>query len=294
MADKRPALGRGLNALIPQAAPPVPTPTPAAATAVRPPHRPDEIDIDLLEPNPRQPRTQIDDQPLEELAQSIRANGVIQPILVRRAGDRFEIVAGERRWRAAQRAGLFKVPVIVRDVPDEKLLEVALIENIQRADLNAIEEATAYRRLSDDLGMSQDMIATAVGKDRATVANYVRLLRLPAEVRQHVATGALAMGHARALLALADDAAQRRVARDVVASGLSVRETEALVRRGSAPPETPAPKRIDPNTRAAEERMHIALGTRVHIKRRGKGGRIEVEFATEDELQRLFEYLVAR
>jgi ParB family chromosome partitioning protein len=297
MADKRPALGRGLNALIPQAAPPAPTPVPPAAahaSAVRPPFRPDEIDIDLLSPNPHQPRTQIDDQPLEELAQSIRANGVIQPILVRRAGDRFQIVAGERRWRAAQRAGLLKVPVIVREVPDDKLLEVALIENIQRADLNAIEEATAYRRLSDELGMSQEAIATSVGKDRATVANYVRLLRLPGEVRQHVATGALAMGHARAILALADEAAQRRVAREVVASGLSVRETEALVRTGSAPPAAPPATKIDPNTRAAEERLRIALGTRVRIKRRGKGGRLEVDFASEEELQRLFDSLTAR
>ena len=186
------------------------------------------------------------------------------------------------------------MPVIVRDVPDEKLLEVALIENIQRADLNAIEEATAYRRLSDELGMSQEAIAAAVGKDRATVANYVRLLRLPGEVRQHVAAGALAMGHARAILALADEAAQRRVAREVVASGLSVRETEALVRRGSAPAEGPPAKKIDPNIRAAEERLHLALGTRVRIKRRGKGGQLEVDFASEDELQRLFDYLTAR
>jgi ParB family chromosome partitioning protein len=298
MADKRPALGRGLSALIPQAAPPVPAmPLPAAPappTAGRPIHRPDEIDIDLLSPNPRQPRTQIDDQLLEELAQSIRTNGVIQPILARKAGDRFEIVAGERRWRAAQRAGLLKIPVIVRDVPDEKLLEVALIENIQRADLNAIEEATAYRRLSDELGMTQEGIAAAVGKDRATVANYVRLLRLPGEVRQHVATGALAMGHARAILALSDEAAQRRVAREVVAAGLSVRETEALVRRGSAPAPAREPKKVEPNTRAAEEHLRIALGTRVRIVRRGRGGRLEVEFATEDELQRLFEYLTAR
>ncbi len=293
MADKRPALGRGLNALIPQAAPPSPpaavAPSPVAAP--RDPHRPYELDIDRLVPNPRQPRTQIDEQPLEELAQSIRANGVIQPILARAAGDHFEIVAGERRWRAAQRAGLLKVPVIVRDVPDDRLLQVALIENIQREDLNPIEEANAYRRLTDELGMSQEAIATAVGKDRATIANYVRLLRLPAEVRQQVSAGALDMGHARAILALADEAAQRRVAREVAVAGLSVRETEALVRRESTPRVAPPPRKVDPNTRAAEEQLRLALGTRVRIIRRGKGGHLEVDFANEEELQRLFETL---
>jgi ParB family chromosome partitioning protein len=176
MADKRPALGRGLGALIPSAAPPAPREHDAA------PNRPSEQDIDLLTPNPRQPRGQMDDAKLDELAQSIRSHGVIQPILVRRVGDRTEIVAGERRWRAAQRAGLLKVPVVYRDVADEKLLEVALIENIQREDLNPIEEAQAYRRLSDELQLSQDAIAAGVGKDRATIANYMRLLKLPAEM----------------------------------------------------------------------------------------------------------------
>src|SRR5438067_127616 len=166
MAEKRAALGRGLSALIPDAASPSPRDHDAS--------RPVELDLDLLTPNPRQPRTQIDDVRLEELAQSIRANGVIQPIVVRPAGDRYEIVAGERRWRAAQRAGLLKVPVSIREVPDEKLLEIALIENIQRDDLNPIEEAQAYRRLSDELQMSQEQIATAVGKDRATIANMMR------------------------------------------------------------------------------------------------------------------------
>jgi ParB family chromosome partitioning protein len=289
MADKRPALGRGLSALIPPATPPAPVPA-----APRDPHRAHELDIDLLTPNPHQPRTEIHEPALEELAQSIRANGVLQPILVRLAGDRYEIVAGERRWRGAQRAGLLKVPVIVRDVPDDKLLQVALIENIQREDLNAIEAANAYRRLSDDMGLSQDAIATAVGKDRATVSNYLRLLRLPVEVRQQLSSGALDMGHARAILALADEASQRRVAREVIRLGLSVRETEALVRREGTPRAAPAPKRVDPNTRAAEERLRLALGTRVRIIRRGNGGRIEVDFGTEDELQRLFEKLTGR
>jgi ParB family chromosome partitioning protein len=294
MAEKRQALGRGLSALIPNVpvfAPPPPAPPESPATRERETHRPTELDLDLLVPNPHQPRAQIDDARLEELAQSVRANGVIQPVIVRRAGDRFEIVAGERRWRAAQRAGLLKVPVVVREIPDDQLLQVALIENIQREDLNPIEEAQAYRRLADDHQLTQDDIATAVGKDRATVANYLRLLRLPAEVRGDVAAGALSMGHARALVALPDEAAQRRVSREVVARGFSVRETEALVRRELTPPVPPPPRKPDPNTRAAEEVLKLALGTRVRIVRKGQKGRIEIDFAGEDELQRLYETL---
>jgi len=253
------------------------------------------LDLDLLTPNPRQPRTHIDEAHLEELAQSIRANGVIQPILVRRVADRYEIVAGERRWRAAQRAGLLKVPITLRDIPDDKLLEIALVENIQRDDLTPIEEAQAYRRMTDELHLSQEAIATAVGKDRATVANVMRLLRLPAEVRSDVNSGALAMGHARALLALPDEQAQRRVAREVVARALSVRETEALIRRELSPPAAPPePPKADPNTRAAEEQLRLSLGTRVRIVRKGAGGRLEIDFKDERELNRLYETLVRR
>lgn len=287
MAIKRPALGRGLSALIRDTAPPPPRDPPAADRG-----RPTELDIDLLTPNPRQPRAHIDDARLEELAQSIRANGVIQPIVVRRVGDSYEIVAGERRWRASQRAGLLKVPVAVREVPDDKLLEVALIENIQREDLNPIEEAQAYRKLTDELQLSQETIAAQVGKDRATIANYMRLLRLPVEVRTAISEGELSMGHAKALLSLTDEAAQRRVGRDVIARGLSVRETEALVRSETTPKaEAPPPPRVDANTRAAEERLKLALGTRVRIIRKGRGGRIEVDFTSEPELQRLYEKL---
>jgi ParB family chromosome partitioning protein len=291
MAEKRPALGRGLSALIP-AARPAPVPAPASPPApARDPARPTELDIDLLGPNPRQPRQHIEETHLDELAQSIRSHGLIQPIVVRRVDERYEIVAGERRWRAAQRAGLLKVPVVVRNVPDEKLLEVALIENIQRENLNAIEEAQAYRRLTDELGLSQEQVASAVGKDRATVANYIRLLKLPAEVRNDLAAGSLSMGHARAILGLPDEAAQRRIARDVVSRELSVRETEGLVKRETTPRVLPPPRRIDPNTRAAEEQLKLALGTRVSIIRKGKGGRIEIQFASEAELQRLYEHL---
>ena len=291
MAEMRPALGRGLSALIPAARQ---APAPAPASPPAPPRdlaRPTELDIDLLAPNPRQPRQHIEETHLDELAQSIRSHGLIQPIVVRRVDERYEIVAGERRWRAAQRAGLLKVPVVVRNVPDEKLLEVALIENIQRENLNAIEEAQAYRRLTDELGLSQEQVASAVGKDRATVANYIRLLKLPVEVRNDLAAGSLSMGHARAILALPDEAAQRRIARDVVARELSVRETEGLVKRETTPRVPPPPRRIDPNTRAAEEQLKLALGTRVSIIRKGRGGRIEIQFASEAELQRLYEHL---
>jgi ParB family chromosome partitioning protein len=280
MVEKRPALGRGLSALIPD------SPSPA------PGDRALDVDTDLLHPNKFQPRTHVDDERIEDLARSIRSHGIIQPIVVRRRGDGYDIVAGERRWRAAQRAGLLKGPVVVREVPDDRLLAVALIENIQREDLNPIEEALAYRRLADEFQLTQDQIADAVGKDRSSIANYVRLLRLPQEVRANVASNALSMGHARALLALTDEASQLRVARDVVARSLSVRETEALVKKASAPAEPTPEKKTDVHTRAAEEKLRLALGTRVRINRRGKGGRIEIEFVNEDELQRLYERLV--
>ena len=279
MADKRPALGRGLSALIPDA-----PASPAQERSL-------DVDIDLLRPNKFQPRTQMDDGRIEELARSIRSNGVIQPIVVRKSESGYEIVAGERRWRASQRAGLLKVPVVVRDIPDERLLAAALIENIQREDLNPIEEAHAYRRLGDEFGMTQEQIAESVGKDRSSVANYVRLLRLPPEVRDHVGGRTLSMGHARALLSLPDAESQLRAGREIVQKGLSVRDTEALVKRAVNPaPEKPeAPK--DVHTRAAEDRLRFALGTRVRIARKGKGGRIEIDFSDENELQRLYEQL---
>ncbi len=284
MREKRPALGRGLSALLPD----VPLPVqPAAETPL-------EVDLDRLRPNPFQPRASVDEGRLQELARSIRASGLIQPIVARRVGDTYEIVAGERRWRAAQLAGLQRVPVVVRSVPDDKLLETALIENLQREDLNPIEEASAYRRLIEEFHLTQDQVAAAVGKDRSSVANTIRLLKLSPEIQAEVAAGRLSMGHARALLALGDGAAQRQVAREVVARGLSVRETEALVKRALAPPEKREVRRgaADPNTRAAEERLRFALGTPVRIVRQGRGGRIEIAFSSEDELNRLFEQLV--
>jgi ParB family chromosome partitioning protein len=283
MVDKRPALGRGLSALIPDA--------PAAPAASE---RALEVDIDLLRPNRFQPRTHMDDGRIEELSRSIRSNGVIQPIVVRKADTGYEIVAGERRWRASQRAGLLKVPIVVRDIPDDKLLAAALIENIQRENLNPIEEAHAYRRLADEFGMTQEQIAESVGKDRSSVANYVRLLRLPTEIRDHVGAGTLSMGHARALLGLPDDAAQLRIGRDVVAKALSVRETETLVKRTVAPPPDQPDEQKDVHTRAAEEKLRFALGTRVRIIRKGKGGRVEIDFGDENELHRIYEHLTEK
>jgi len=282
MVEKRPALGRGLSALIPD------TPAPAAPAQAE---RTLDVDSDLLRPNKFQPRTQMDDERIDDLARSIRANGIIQPILVRKVEQGYEIIAGERRWRAAQRAGLHRVPVVVRDIPEDRLLAVALIENIQREDLNPIEEAHAYRRLADEFHLTQEQIADAVGKDRSSIANIVRLLRLPQEVRGNVASNALSMGHARAILALADEAAQLRLARDVIARSLSVRETEALVKKAAAPEEKKPEKKIDVHTRAAEDKLRMSLGTRVRINRKGKGGRIEIEFVNEDELHRLYERL---
>ncbi len=292
--DKRPALGKGLSALIPD------EPPPADRTGLV------EIDVDRLAPSDYQPRTMMDTARLDELAASIRANGVIQPIVVRKTADGYRIIAGERRWRAAQKAGLTRVPVVVKEVtgPDAqgRLLQMALIENIQREDLNAIEEAKAYRRLADEFSLTQDAIAAAVGKDRATIANTLRLLKLPDELQNDVSAGALTMGHARAILALASEALQVRVAREVKTRGLSVRETEALVKAalegreidGPTPragrPVTPP----DVHTRAAEERLKIHLGTRVRIVRKAKGGRIEIDFTSEDELIRIFESLTER
>src|SRR5215467_13170977 len=281
--EKRPALGKGLSALIPDSF------EPSSSSMA--------VDIDRLTPNELQPRGHMDQANLEELSRSIASNGIIQPIVVRKVGDRFHIIAGERRWRAAKLAGLRQVPIVIREVApgaERSLLEVALIENIQREDLNPIEEALAYRRLADQFEMTQEAIATAVGKDRVTVANTVRLLKLPEDIRADVASGALSMGHARALLALPDEAEQRRLARDVVARGLSVRETETLVKRTGEPHTTAKPPAADVHTRAAEDRLRLVLGSRVRIVRRGTRGRIEIDFGSEDELIRIYEQLTER
>src|SRR5687768_15277603 len=286
--EKRPALGKGLSALIPD----MPEPRTSAV--------PTEVDVDQISPNEHQPRHRFEDAGLDELAQSIRSNGVIQPILVRKVDGGYRIIAGERRWRAAQRAGLTRVPVVIKEVAagsDAQLLEMALIENIQREDLNPIDQAAAYERLSTDFQMTQEEIAAAVGKDRSSVANHMRLLKLPEEVRAEVSTGRLSMGHARALVGITDEASQRHIAREVIARNLSVRETEAMVKRvgadGPAAGKSVAAPVTDVHTRAAEDKLKMTLGTRVRINRKGKGGRIEIDFGSEDELQRLYEHLTS-
>ena len=284
MVEKRPALGKGLSALIPD------VPEPRSTWF--------EVDIDQLEPNRLQPRAHPETAALDDLARSIKANGIIQPIIVRKVDGGYQIIAGERRWRAAQHAGLLKVPVVVKDVEegrDDRLLEMALVENLQREDLNPIEEALAYRRLMDEFDLTQEQIADAVGKDRSSVANLLRLLRLPLPVRDQVSSGALAMGHARALLSLDGEAAITRAASAIVSRGLSVRETEAYVRRVLEGPRPPRPtKQADVHTRAAEQDLRLALGTPVRIVRKRKGGTIEVDFGSEEELQRLYEAMTGK
>src|SRR5918999_4118776 len=215
----RRALGRGLSALLSD------KPATTSEELV-------EIDLDLMEPNNFQPRTSFDEERLEQLAQSIRANGIIQPLLVRRLStDRYQLVAGERRWRAAQRAGLHRVPCVVKEIPEDKMLELALIENIQRQELNAIEEAQAYKRLIETLGLTQEMVAQRVGRDRTFITNYLRLLRLPEDIQQLVEGENLSMGHARALLGIDDPDIQRKLAKNIMEKGLSVRETERQIKK---------------------------------------------------------------
>ena len=285
-------LGRGLSALLSETSPVV-----TANEELR------EVDIDLIEPNNVQPRTRFDETQLEELAQSIRANGVVQPILVRKAnGGRYQIVAGERRWRAAQRAGLQRIPSVIRDVPDDKMLELALIENIQRQELNAIEEAYAYKRLIETFNLTQETVAQRVGRDRTFVTNYLRLLRLPEDIQLLVEENKLSMGHARALLGIDDADKQRQIARNIIDRNLSVRDTERTVKRVVAGGETDATaatptsteKGSDANVRAAESKLRRRLGTQVHIlpNQSGVGGKIEVQYYNEADLQRVYEMIM--
>lgn len=293
---KKKGLGRGLEALLGSPA--------EIVEAAKQEGAPTVLKLEQMQPGKYQPRTRMDEGALQELAASIRAQGLMQPILVRKvesdgAKPKYEIIAGERRFRASRLAGLTEVPVLVKDVPDESAAAMALIENIQREDLNPMESAAAYQRLVDEFQLKQDDIAVQVGKDRATVANYLRLLKLPEEVRGNVASGALSMGHARAIVALPSEADQKRLAREVVSRGLSVRETEALVKKeiGTKPGESkaePVKPKKDVHTRAAEDQLRMSLGTPVEIKRKGKGGMITIAFTNETELQRLYEYLTEK
>lgn len=257
-----------------------------------------EIDIDLITPNAEQPRQRFNEENLEELAQSIRANGVVQPILVRKKGGQYEIVAGERRWRASQRANLTKIPAVIKDVSNDKLLEIALIENIQRQELNAIEEARAYKNLIEAVGLTQEMVAERVGKNRTFITNYLRLLRLPDEVQNMVVSEKISPGHARALLMLESESQQRELARKIVEMSLSVRETEKAAKRvAQGKPEGVENKKvigkIDPNLKSAEVKLRRKLGTQIKIMPdgRGTGGKIEIEYYSESDLDRIFQLL---
>jgi len=283
----RKALGRGLSALL------------SAERTTIPSDASYEIDIDLIDPSPMQPRSRFDETRLNELAQSINANGVVQPLLVRRRGMRFELIAGERRWRAAQLSGLARIPAVVRDVPDDKLLELALIENIQREDLNAIEEAQAYKKLIETIGLTQELLAERVGRDRSYITNYLRLLRLPEDIQRLVQEGTLSTGHARTLLGVSDIDLQRRLARKIIKQELSVRETERIIRRTSGKlrqrkRSITGPKENDANVRAAETKLRRQLGTQVRILQNAQsvGGKIEIEFYGEQDLDRLYRLLM--
>jgi ParB family chromosome partitioning protein len=303
----RNALGRGLGALIrepePKASPeptamqPHTTTGGAAATApareaVHP--GPQQIDIDLIEPSPYQPRTRFREEALDELARSIQASGIIQPLVVRPIGSRFQLIAGERRWRASQRAGLTKVPVIVRQVADNLALEMTLVENIQREDLNAIEAARAFERLMDEAQLTQEAVAERTGKDRATVANAIRLLKLEPTIQDWIEEGKLTAGHGRALLAVADSPLRMRYAQRAARGGLTVRQIERLASRRSRGAHASGEPRLDANIRSAIEELQRHLGTKVllHQKTKVRPGQLVLEYYDDAQLMGLYDRLM--
>ena len=287
MPQPKRGLGKGLGALIP------PTPTPSEGV--------EEITLTLIEPNPHQPRHKMRPEALQELADSIREHGIIQPLIVTRSTDPgsntpYTLIAGERRWQAARLANLDKVPAIVKEATPQQMLELALVENIQRADLNPLEEANAYRQLMDEFGLTQEQVADKVGKSRVTVANAVRLLRLPDKVKEALAENAITEGHARALLALENEALQSQTLGLIVSKALSVRQTEELVRRliESARKEKPAVQKApeSPQTRALEADFESALGMPVKLSRSRRGGKLVIQFYSEEELQSIYDAIV--
>ena len=279
----RKALGRGLGALL------------SSDRTIDLGAEPSEVEIDSITPGPMQPRTHFDEASLESLAESIRSHGIVQPLLVRRRGEGYELIAGERRWRAAKLAGISSVPVVVKEVPDDSLLEIALIENIQRENLNPIEEAQAYKKLIETVGLTQEALASRVGRDRSYITNYLRLLRLTDDVQQLVKEGRLSTGHARTLLALDHPDQQRRIARQIIDGGLSVRATEQLVQKATEEKATKrsAPQPVDPNIKAAESKLRRALGTQVKILQAADGkGKLEISFFNAQDLDRIYNLLV--
>jgi ParB family transcriptional regulator, chromosome partitioning protein len=281
----RKALGRGLSALFTQVAPIVSDLL--------------EVDIDLLNPTEAQPRHTFNEEKLKELAQSIKTNGVIQPLVVRRDGERFQIIAGERRWRAAALAGLKSIPCVVKDVANDSVLEISLIENIQREELNPIEEANAYKRLIEQLDVTQEQVAQRVGKDRSSIANALRLLKLPSEIQRLVEDEKLSMGHARALLAVESSEEQRRLASEIVEKSLSVRDAEREAKRATHAGRSPNSrlKELDnerANIAAAESKLSRKLQAPVKIRFGRSGGVVEIGFSSTDDLSRLFDLLVRK
>lgn len=284
---KRTVLGRGLSALLPEQ-------NHSNNEELR------EIEVDLIEPNAEQPRTRFAEGALEELAQSIRENGIVQPIVVRRKGTSFELVAGERRWRAAQRAGLKKVPAVIREITDDRMLELALIENIQRQELNAIEEARAYKKLIETLGLTQEMVAGRVGKDRTFITGHLRLLKLPEDIQRLVEEEKISVGHARALLMSDTIDLQRRVARNILEMALTVRETERAVKRlnsnsnGGEKQNAKTNKETDANVKAAETKLRRRFGTGIKILPNPNklGGKIEFEYYSDADLDRIYQLLM--
>jgi ParB family chromosome partitioning protein len=290
----RNALGRGLSALIREPEPPqqLPTPPPAISAPVAP-TGPQQVDIDLIDPSPYQPRTRFREEALEELARSIRVSGIIQPLILRPMGRRFQLIAGERRWRAARRAGLQRVSAIVREVPEEQALELTLVENLQREDLSAIEQARAFERLIAEFNLTQEAVADRTGKDRATVANAVRLLKLEPVIQDLIEEGKLSAGHGRALLAFADSKVRLALAQRAARGALTVRQLEKLATRRARTGQAAAPQ-LDPNTRAALDELQRALGTKVALRpKKGKRpGQLIIEYYDEAQLMGLYDRLM--
>ena len=278
---KRLALGKGIGALL-------------SSAAQEGGKKYFSCPIEELKPHSQQPRKAFDDGKMAELVASIKEKGIIQPLVVRQLSDHYQIIAGERRWRAAQKAGLDRLPVVIQDVSEDWALEIALIENIQREDLNPLEEASAYRHLIDTFDLSQEEVAKRVGKDRSTVANALRLLRLPEKVKEHMHANRLSMGHARALLSLEDEEDIAEASDEVIRKKLSVRETEKLVKKiktfgGVRPFAAPKVKAVDPNLLELENSLKQSLGTQVKVAPKGKGGRIEISYHDQNELERLLD-----
>jgi len=263
---------------------------PATAVAPAPSEGLYQADVDLIDPSPYQPRSRFRDEALEELAQSIRVSGIVQPLVARRIGNRYQLIAGERRWRASQRAGLSRVPVIVRNVPEEKALEMTLVENLQREDLNPIEQAHAFLRLTEDFHLTQEQVAERTGKDRATIANALRLLKLEDEIRDMLEEGRISAGHGRALLGISDSPSRIALARRVARGGMTVRQVERLAARGARPTFQLRAPEIDPNTRAALDELQRKYGTRVtlHPKLGAKPGQLVFEYYNDSDLERLY------